>query len=109
MPRQEIGMDQPINPARPASSAVRTLSRRAALTSAPAALAALAALAAAARGVDARRAWCRTDPIVIIDGAIVDVFVSAPLGELVTAILTVTGPNKIVVTVPEGVNAWLLL
>jgi hypothetical protein len=85
---------------------VRTLTRRAALAGFPAAL---AALAATARGAEARRAWCRTDPIVVIGGALADVFVSAPLGSLVQAVLSVTGPNEIVVTVPQGVNAWLLL
>jgi hypothetical protein len=89
-----------------AQSSSRRLTRRAALAGFPAAL---AALAATSRGAEARRAWCRADPIVVIDGAIVDIFVSAPLGELVTALLTVTGPNQIVVTVPNGVNAWLLL
>jgi hypothetical protein len=96
-------MDRTIVPASPSG---RTLSRRAALAGIPAAL---GAVVAASRGADAHRAWCRTDPIVIIDGAIVDIFVSAPLGDLVKAILTVTGPNKIVVTVPQGVKAWLLL
>ena len=90
----------------PAPSSDRRLTRRVALAGFPAAL---AALAAAGRGAAARRAWCRTDPIVVIDGTIVDIFVSAPLGDLVKALLTVTGPNKIVVTVPSGVNAWLLL
>jgi hypothetical protein len=96
-------MDRRLDPAR---SSYRRLTRRATLAGIPTAL---AALVATSRGAAARRAWCRTDPIVVIDGTIVDIFVSAPLGDLVQALLTVTGPNKIVVTVPSGVNAWLLL
>lgn len=72
-------------------------------------LAALLALTFLVQGTDAQRAWCKTDPIVVIDGATADIFVSAPLGSLLQAVLTVTGPNQIVVTVPQGVNAWLLL
>ena len=72
-------------------------------------LAALLAVTVLVQGTDAQRAWCKTDPIVVIDGATADVFVSAPLGSMVQALLTVTGPNQIVVTVPQGVNAWLLL
>ena len=53
----------------------------------------------------ASKAWCRTDPVVVIDGYITDIFVSGPL----SALLTVTGPTELVVTVPTGVNAWVLL
>ena len=61
--------------------------------------------AVAPRGVDAARAWCRTDPVIAVDGHLADVFVSGPL----TAPLQVTGANRIVVTVPRGVAAELVL
>lgn len=53
---------------------------------------------------EAGRQWCRSDPVVTIDNHIADIFVSAPL----TAPLKVTGPNRIVVLVPEGVPAALV-
>jgi hypothetical protein len=58
-----------------------------------------------APGTSAARAWCRTDPIVVIDGTLADVFVSGPL----LAPLKVTGPTKMIVTVPEGVKAHMIL
>jgi hypothetical protein len=58
-----------------------------------------------APGASAARAWCRTDPIVVIDGTLADVYVSGPL----TAPLKVTGPTKMIVTVPEGVKAHMIL
>jgi hypothetical protein len=58
-----------------------------------------------AQQADASKAWCRTDPIVVIDGHLTDVFVAGPL----KALLVATGPTEIVVTVPTGVDAWLLL
>ena len=63
------------------------------------------AFVAMAPGASAARAWCRTDPLVVIDGTIADVFVSGPL----LAPLKVTGPTKLVVTVPEGVTTQLIL
>jgi hypothetical protein len=62
-------------------------------------------LAAGTRETLAGRTWCRTDPLVIIGGVLADVFVSGPL----SAPLKVTGPNRIVVTVPKGVPALLVL
>lgn len=56
--------------------------------------------------------WCRSDPVVLFTipnggllGSVVlaDIFVSAPLSIL----LSVTGPNEIVVTTPPGVQAVL--
>ena len=80
------------------------LTRRAALrTLGASALAIPAALGL--RDAGAARAWCRTDPIVLIGGTVVDVFVLGPL----TALLQVTGPTEVVVTVPVGVSASLLL
>ncbi|MDP9369255.1 MAG: hypothetical protein M3Q03_13435 [Chloroflexota bacterium] len=49
--------------------------------------------------------WCRTDPVVTIDGRVADIFVSAPL----SAPLKVNGATEIVVTVPVGVSAELVL
>jgi hypothetical protein len=60
---------------------------------------------ATAPGAEALRQWCRTDPVVLIGGDVADIFVSAPLN----APLRVTGPNRIVVMVPEGVETALVL
>jgi len=60
---------------------------------------------ATAPGAAALRQWCRTDPVVLIGGELADIFVSAPLD----APLKVTGPNRIVVMVPEGVEATLVV
>lgn len=49
--------------------------------------------------------WCKTDPVVLIDGELADIFVSAPL----TAPLVVTGPTQIVVTLPVGIDAAVVL
>jgi hypothetical protein len=57
------------------------------------------------QGAAAGRGWCRTDPIVSIDDRLADVFVAAPP----EALLLVTGPNQIVVTVPVGVRASLVI
>jgi hypothetical protein len=45
--------------------------------------------------------WCRSDPVVIIDDEVADIFLSAPAD----APLKVTGPNEIIVTVPDTVSA----
>ena len=58
-----------------------------------------------APAASAARAWCRTDPIVVIDGTLADVFVSGPL----LAPLKVTGPTKLIITVPEGVQTHMIL
>jgi hypothetical protein len=58
-----------------------------------------------AQSASASKAWCRTDPVISVNGYVSDVFVSGPL----TALLQVTGPTEIVVTVPVGVDAWLVL
>jgi len=65
----------------------------------------LVALTVTALPASAGRAWCRTDPLFLIDGHVVDVLVAGPL----LASLQVTGPTKVVVTVPEGVHALHLL
>lgn len=68
---------------------------------------ALAALpfARAAPPAAAGKGWCRTDPVVEIDGHLADIFLVAPPD----APLKVTGPNRIVVAVPRGVEAKLIL
>ena len=65
---------------------------------------AIMALVVATGAVDAARAWCRSDPVIEIDGELADVFVSASL----EAPVLVKGPNRIVVTVPKGVKARLV-
>lgn len=56
-------------------------------------------------GADAGRGWCRSDPLLLIDGILVDIFCTAPLSVLWQA----TGPTQIDVTVPDGVKATLVL
>jgi hypothetical protein len=51
------------------------------------------------------RGWCRSDPLILIEGVVIDIFCTAPL----TAPLYVTGPTEIVVSVPMGVQAALEL
>ncbi|HEY7033814.1 MAG TPA: hypothetical protein VH482_20930 [Thermomicrobiales bacterium] len=47
--------------------------------------------------------WCRSDPLVVIDGYLVDVFVSVPIDQL----LKVSGATEIVITTPPDVNIAL--
>lgn len=68
-------------------------------------LMAIAALVATAPSADAYRQWCRTDPVVMIDGVVADIFVSGPL----TAPTLVTGPNKIVVMTPPDIDGQLVV
>jgi hypothetical protein len=56
------------------------------------------------RDASAGRAWCRTDPIVLIEGRLASILVSAPL---LTAVLTVNGPTQIVVYMPDDVKGQL--
>ncbi len=60
---------------------------------------------APARDTAAAVQWCRTDPVVSIGGDVADIFVAAPFD----APLKVTGPNQVVVVVPNGVPAHLVL
>jgi hypothetical protein len=55
--------------------------------------------------VAASRGWCRSDPFILIEGVVVDIFCTAP----VTAPSYVTGPTEIVVSVPVGVSAALVV
>jgi len=47
--------------------------------------------------------WCRSDPLVVIDGYLVDIFVSVPIDQ----VLKVNGATEIVVTTPPGVDVAL--
>ncbi len=51
------------------------------------------------------RGWCRTDPLISLDGELANIFVSAPLQMLARN----NGPVEYVVTVPEDVRAHLIL
>lgn len=66
---------------------------------------ATAAILAPPDVAEAGRGWCRTDPLMLINGDLVDIFCTAPLSLLLSA----TGPTEIVVTVPKGIKAHLLL
>ena len=82
-------------------SARRRLGKRMALAVALFLVGSALALADPAAAI---RNWCRTDPVVSIDGELADVFVSAPA----EAPTLVTGPNRIVVRLPAGVRATLV-
>jgi hypothetical protein len=70
------------------------------------ATAALAAgIASATHSAEAARGWCRTDPLILINGELADIFCTAPLSMLLQA----TGPTEFVVTLPRGVDGKLLL
>lgn len=62
-------------------------------------------LAWTVQSVAASHGWCRSDPVVSIDGELADIVYDAPL----EAPLNVSGPTQIVVTVPYGVQASLVL
>jgi hypothetical protein len=53
-----------------------------------------------AQGVAASTSWCRSDPVVLIDGQLADIFYSVPLDD----VLLVNGPTRIIVTVPPDVS-----
>lgn len=72
---------------------------------ATAAILALIALTVSAAPISAGHGWCRSDPLVQIDGRIVNIYVTAPL----SAPLKVTGPTQVVVTTPPGVDSYLIL
>lgn len=63
------------------------------------------ALAVVTAPTSAGYGWCRTDPVVLIDGRIVNITVTGPL----LAPLKVTGPNQVVVRTPEDVDSYLIL
>lgn len=53
----------------------------------------------------AGRAWCRADPILIVDDQVIDIQVASSLEMYGSA----TGPIKLVVTVPRDTNAFFVL
>lgn len=68
---------------------------------------ALAALAVAlsVQSAAAGRVWCRTDPVVVIDGVLVDIWISSTTD----AFLVATGPTRIDVTVPVGTSTATII
>lgn len=88
----------------PASSgATVTLNRRRVMGSA---MALAASAVVADRKVSlAGRGWCRSDPLITIEGVPADIFCTARL----TSPLHVKGPTQIVVRVPSGVSTALVL
>jgi hypothetical protein len=62
-------------------------------------------LGSAAMDAGAARGWCRTDPLILINGELADIFITAPLSMLFLA----TGPTEYVVTLPKGVRGVLIL
>jgi hypothetical protein len=59
---------------------------------------------AIAPAVGASRRWCRSDPVITVEGQVADIFVSARLDDLTS----VTGPTQIVVEIPVGIDARLI-
>src|SRR4051794_27078024 len=53
----------------------------------------------------AGRGWCRSDPLITIEGVPVDIFCTASFA----APVRVKGPTQIVVSVPAGVSTALVL
>ena len=49
--------------------------------------------------------WCRTDPVVVIDGHPADIFISARFDDL----SKVTGPTEVVVSTPVGIDGELAI
>jgi hypothetical protein len=66
-------------------------------------LVSLLTLALAVPGTSAGVGWCRDDPLVVIDGKVANIFVSAKFRDLPK----VTGPTEFVVTTPVGVAGAL--
>jgi len=59
------------------------------------------ATALIARGAGASKQWCKVDPVVRIGGEVADILLSSHEGMQEAA----TGPARVVVTVPRGVEA----
>jgi hypothetical protein len=66
---------------------------------------ALVAVFAVVTSASAGRAWCRADPVLIVDGDVVDIQVSSSLEMFGSA----TGPIQMVVKVERGTRANVLL
>lgn len=80
------------------------LTRRRVIRLAGAAMAAALPIATFANGAEAGRGWCRHDPVVKIDGQVVDIWVSSYQEMYDLA----TGAVIVVVKVPKGATAELL-
>ena len=63
------------------------------------------ALALTVSSADANYRWCRTDPVVVIDGQLADIFVSAQFDD----VKKVNGPTEIVISTPVGVDPELAI
>ena len=83
----------------------RMMTRRGALKLVGAAALGAAASTRLLGDADAARGWCRADPLFKIGNYVFDVVVSSDLKMLTSA----SGPVKLTVTVPQGVNAAHLL
>ena len=59
--------------------------------------------ALAVPGTSAGVGWCRDDPVVVVDGQIANLYVSAQFEDLPE----VTGPTEIVISTPVGVDLAL--
>ncbi len=60
-------------------------------------------LALAVPSASAGVGWCRDDPVVVVDGQIANIYVSAQFEDL----SKVTGPTEIVISTPVGVDLAL--
>jgi hypothetical protein len=56
-------------------------------------------------GMSASVGWCRSDPVLQINNALADVFVSIPIED----VTKVTGPTQFVITTPVGIDEAVLL
>ena len=66
---------------------------------------AFVAASVTAPAAHAGKGWCRFDPVFIIDGDLVDVWIGSEL----RALTSVTGPTKLVLTVPSDVDATYVI
>jgi hypothetical protein len=85
-------------------SAPTRFSRRKFTTFAAGAAGALIA-GAGIESATAGRAWCRFDPVVMIDGQVADMFV----GSTLTMLLNSTGPIKMKITIPNESKGLVVL
>ena len=81
--------------------AIARRSKRASKSFAMIVLALLLFLGSATPEAMAGRGWCSSDPVVLIDGQLADVYVTSDLAMLTSA----NGPIKLVVEVPDGSSA----
>src|SRR4051794_20750710 len=53
----------------------------------------------------AARGWCRTDPVIMVDGQLADVFIGSTLAMLTSA----TGPLQLEITIPTQATGSVVL